>query len=184
VDVGWGAAQALNQPDPGQQGAGMAGGFAGPSPQSGGAGGGAAGSAAGGGAYGGGEYGATASPTFGTVAPATIQPSNGQSRAPMWDAATPAAFATSGTGGPSGAAGSSTLFQRGASGSAGGYGVTARPATGGGGTGFSGRAQPAAGGYYGGPGMPQAMSPLQRLLQQTGVVPLNAGRAAGAPGTV
>jgi len=28
------------------------------------------------------------------------------------------------------------------------------------------------------------MSPLQRLLQQTGVVPMSAGRAVGAPGTV
>jgi murein DD-endopeptidase MepM/ murein hydrolase activator NlpD len=184
VDVGWGAAQALAQPDPTKQRSqgGMAGGFAGPSPATGGAGGGAYGA-------GGGEYGAGTGPTFGTVAPATIPspPSNGQNRAPMWDSATPAAFATSGTGGPSGAAGSSTLFQRGASGSAGGYGITARPATAGGGgaqTGFPGRAQPASGGYYGGPGAPQAMSPLQRLLQQTGVVPMSAGRAVGAPGTV
>ena len=40
------------------------------------------------------------------------------------------------------------------------------------------------GSYYGGPGLPQAMSPLQRLLQQSGVIPLHAGRAAGSPGTV
>lgn len=176
VDVGYGAQTAMAQaeqnpargaaPPRSEQPAGTAGGFAGPAAQTNSAGG-------------GGEYGAppaaSGSGVFGTNAPSAL---SGQRQAPMWDAATPAPFATSGVGGPSGNAGQTTLYAPGAS---------AQPAPVGGGALPVNRATAPPrtnGSYYGGPGLPQAMSPLQRLLQQTGVIPLSAGRAAGAPGTV
>ena len=102
----------------------------------------------------------------------------GQNMAPMWDSASPAPFMSSGVGGPSGAAGQATLYRSGASA--------------GGGSSRAGEFNPQRaldppkhnGSYYGGPGAPQAMTPLQRLLQQTGVIPFSAGRASGSPGTV
>ena len=97
-------------------------------------------------------------------------------RPPCGTSATPAPFSTSGVSGVSGGAGQSTLYQPGASAGRPGcrrYGAaTPRDRR-------RGRlARPGAPttGYYGGPAMPQAMSPLQRLLQQTGVVPPSAGR--------
>lgn len=187
MDAGYGAATALaqahqNPPQPAEQPAGTAGGFAGPAPQFN--------TQGGGGAYGeyapGGPQGQTGvgpaaaagSGTFGTVAPSAL---TGQRMAPMWDSATPAPFATSGVGGPSGGAGQGTLYGAGAAST---FSPVA-PVGGGGPAPGQVLAPPrTTGSYYGGPGLPQAMSPLQRLLQQSGVIPLHAGRAAGSPGTV
>ena len=70
------------------------------------------GAAGGGGAYGAGGGGAGA---YGQRLDPTPAPWSTGARAPMWDSATPAPFATSGVWGPSGGAGQATLYQPGAS---------------------------------------------------------------------
>ena len=185
TNTGYGAQLAMTQqqqgvaPSPGGAGetpAGTSGGFAGPGASTNSVAGGGGSYGAGGGMGGGyGAQGASGS-VFSTNAPSST---GGQRQAPMWDAASPAPFVSSGVAGPSGAAGQSTLYAPGASSSGGG---------GGGAPSFDPRRAAAPpktnGSYYGGPGVPQAMSPLQRLLQQSGVIPLTAGRATGMPGTV
>jgi len=176
VDAGWGAQQVLRQQGGGtrplaDQPAGTAGGFAGPLAQTQGGGPGG----------GGGQYGSSYGASVFTTPDVTHgqqTPSQGQSQAPMWDAATPGPFMSNGVAGPSGGAGQGTLYRPGASDAGGGS--------------YAGGFNPqralappkTTGSYYGGPVTPQAASPLQRLLQQTGVIPLSAGRAAGTPGTV
>jgi hypothetical protein len=73
--------------------------------------------------------------------------------------------------GPGGRQGSATLYSRP------GGGVL-----GGGGSGPGGGAR--GGTNYGGPTAPAAITPLQRLMAQSGLVPRMAGQAAGSPGGI
>jgi len=85
--------------------------------------------------------------------------------APMWDAAVGAGGRNMTTG-PGGQQGSATLYSR-----PGGGGLPG----GGGGRGPT---------NYGGPVAPAAITPLQRLMQQSGLVPRMAGQASGSPGGI
>jgi murein DD-endopeptidase MepM/ murein hydrolase activator NlpD len=120
-----------------------------------------------GGAYMGGGGAGTGSPSGnGMVRP--YQPTN--TPAPMWDAALGAGGRNM-TMGPGGRQGSATLYSRP------GGGVL-----GGGGSGPGGGAR--GGTNYGGPTAPAAITPLQRLMAQSGLVPRMAGQAAGSPGGI
>ena len=88
-------------------------------------------------------------------------PSAPRTPAPMWDAALGAGGRNM-TMGPGGRQGNATLYTQ----------------QGGGGGGRGGATN------YGGPTAPAAITPLQRLLEQSGLVPRMAGQAAGSPGGI